>query len=80
MQLPTAAIVVALPTIHAEFDTSLAELAWTVTAFYIPFSAFLIAAGRIADVFGRKPDAVLPGAACSPAARRSPRRPRTPSC
>lgn len=54
VQLPTAAIVVALPTIHAEFDTSLAELAWTVTAFYIPFSALLIAAGRIADVFGRR--------------------------
>jgi EmrB/QacA subfamily drug resistance transporter len=54
VQLPTAAIVVALPTIHAEFDTSLAELQWTVTAFYIPFAAFLIAAGRLADVFGRR--------------------------
>ena len=54
VQLPTAAIVVALPTIHAEFDTSIDELQWTVTAFYIPFSAFLIAAGRIADIFGRK--------------------------
>ena len=54
VQLPTAAIVVALPTIHADFNTSLTELQWTVTAFYIPFSAFLIASGRIADVFGRK--------------------------
>jgi len=54
VQLPTAAIVVALPTIHREFGTSIAELQWTVTAFYIPFSAFLIAAGRIADIFGRK--------------------------
>ena len=54
VQLPTAAIVVALPTIHAEFDASLAELQWTVTAFYIPFAAFLIAAGRLADVFGRR--------------------------
>lgn len=54
VQLPTAAIVVALPTIHAEFDTSLAELQWAVTAFYIPFAAFLIAAGRIADIFGRR--------------------------
>ena len=32
VQLPTAAIVVALPTIRAEFDASLAELQWTVTA------------------------------------------------
>jgi EmrB/QacA subfamily drug resistance transporter len=54
VQLPTAAIVVALPTIHQQFDTSLAELQWTVTAFYIPFAAFLIAAGRLADVFGRR--------------------------
>ncbi|MDX6582430.1 MAG: hypothetical protein QOI10_1614 [Solirubrobacterales bacterium] len=54
VQLPTAAIVVALPTIHVEFDASLAELQWAVTAFYIPFSALLIAAGRLADIFGRR--------------------------
>ena len=54
VQLPTAAIVVALPTIHEEFDTSINELQWAVTAFYIPFSAFLIMAGQLADVFGRK--------------------------
>ncbi len=54
VQLPTAAIVVALPTIHGEFGTSIAELQWTVTAFMIPFSAFLIAAGRLADIFGRR--------------------------
>jgi EmrB/QacA subfamily drug resistance transporter len=54
VQLPTAAIVLALPTIHGQFDTSMAELQWTVTAFYIPFAAFLIAAGRLADVFGRR--------------------------
>jgi EmrB/QacA subfamily drug resistance transporter len=54
VQLPTAAIVVALPTIHREFGTSLAELQWTVTAFMIPFSALLIAAGRMADIFGRR--------------------------
>lgn len=54
VQLPTAAIVVALPTIHAEFGTSIEELQWTITAFYIPFSAFLILFGRLADVFGRR--------------------------
>ncbi len=54
VQLPTAAIVVALPTIHNQFDTSLAELQWAVTAFYIPFAALLIASGRLADVFGRR--------------------------
>ena len=54
VQLPTAAVVVALPTIHGQFDASMAELQWTVTAFYIPFAAFLIVAGRAADVFGRR--------------------------
>lgn len=54
VQLPTAAVVVALPQIHAEFGTSIAELQWTVTAFMIPFSAFLITAGRLADIFGRR--------------------------
>lgn len=54
VQLPTAAIVVALPTIHAELNASIAELQWTVTAFYIPETAFLIAAGRVADIFGRR--------------------------
>ncbi len=54
VQLPTAAIVMALPTIHRELGTSIAELQWTVTAFMIPFSALLIAAGRIADIFGRR--------------------------
>jgi EmrB/QacA subfamily drug resistance transporter len=54
VQLPTAAIVVALPTIHGQFQTSIAELQWAVTAFYIPFAALLIAAGRLADVFGRR--------------------------
>jgi EmrB/QacA subfamily drug resistance transporter len=54
VQLPTAAIVVALPTIHREFGTSIPELQWTVTAFTIPFASFLIAAGRLADIFGRR--------------------------
>lgn len=53
-QLPTAAIVVALPAIHNEFGTSLETLQWTVTAFLIPYAALMIAAGRAADCFGRR--------------------------
>lgn len=53
-QLPTAAIVVALPTIHAEFGTSFETLQWTVTAFLIPYAALMIAAGRVADSIGRR--------------------------
>src|SRR5688572_2139833 len=54
VQLPTAAVVVALPAIHAEFGASIEELQWTVTAFYIPETALLVAAGRMSDIFGRK--------------------------
>lgn len=53
-QFPTAAIVVALASIHHAFGTSLETLQWTVTAFLIPYTALMIAAGRVADVFGRK--------------------------
>src|SRR5947208_17075491 len=54
VQLPTSAIVVALPTIHGQFNTTTAELQWTVVAFYIPFTALLIASGRVCDIFGRR--------------------------
>src|SRR5436190_24158012 len=54
VQLPTSAIVVALPIIHSQFNTSTAELQWAFVAFYIPFTAFLIASGRLADIFGRR--------------------------
>ncbi|MCW4354036.1 MFS transporter [Hoyosella sp. YIM 151337] len=53
-QLPTAAIVVALASIHNEFGTSLEALQWTVTAFLIPYAALMIVSGRVADVFGRR--------------------------
>lgn len=51
---PTAAVAVALPAIHQDLDASLAELQWTITAFNLATSAFLIASGRLADTFGRR--------------------------
>jgi EmrB/QacA subfamily drug resistance transporter len=51
--VPNAAIVLALPTIHRQFDASLTELEWTVTGYLLAYSALMIAAGRLADVFGR---------------------------
>jgi EmrB/QacA subfamily drug resistance transporter len=51
--VPNAAIVLALPTIHRQFNCSLTELEWTVTGYLLTYSAFMIAAGRLADVFGR---------------------------
>src|ERR1700716_2441122 len=70
--VPNAAIVLALPTIHRHFDASLTELQWTVTGYLLAYSALLIAAGRLADVFGRvrllKWGTVLYGLASIPAA------------
>jgi EmrB/QacA subfamily drug resistance transporter len=51
--VPNAAVVVALPTIHSELHASLNDLEWTVTGFLLAYSAVMIAAGRLADVFGR---------------------------
>jgi MFS family permease len=51
--VPSAAIVLAMPTLHRQFGTSLTELEWTVTGYLLTYSALLIAAGRLADVFGR---------------------------
>src|SRR2546421_4426694 len=51
--VPNAAIVLALPVIHRHFDASLTELEWTVTGYLLAYSALMIAAGRLADVFGR---------------------------
>jgi EmrB/QacA subfamily drug resistance transporter len=51
--VPNAAIVLALPTIHHQFDASLTELEWTITGYLLAYSALLIAAGRLADIFGR---------------------------
>src|SRR5438132_696773 len=51
--VPNAAIVLALPTIHRQFDASLTTLEWTVTGYLLAYSALLIAAGRLADIFGR---------------------------
>ncbi len=46
---------VAFPDIRASFpDTSLAGLSWVLNAYNIVFAAFLVAAGRVADVLGRK--------------------------
>jgi EmrB/QacA subfamily drug resistance transporter len=52
--VPNAAIPLALPTLHREFDTSTTVLQWTVTGYLLAYSSLLIAAGRLADIYGRK--------------------------
>jgi EmrB/QacA subfamily drug resistance transporter len=46
---------IAFPQIHSDFPgTSLSSLSWILNAYTIVFAAFLIAAGRWSDSFGRK--------------------------
>ena len=52
--VPNAAIVLALPTLHREFDASTTMLQWTVTGYLLAYSSLLIAAGRLADLLGRR--------------------------
>src|SRR6266511_4014678 len=52
--IPTSAVVLALPKIHQEFNASLGELQWTLVGFTLAYSALLIVAGRLSDIFGRK--------------------------
>ncbi len=46
---------IAFPSIHRSFhDTTLSTLSWIFNAYSIVFAASLVAAGRLADLFGRR--------------------------
>ncbi len=47
-------LTVALPAIGHALDTSTTTLAWVLNAFLFAFAAPQIAAGRLADTFGRR--------------------------
>src|SRR5690349_19942887 len=45
---------VALPSIQKDLGFSASELAWVVNAYLIAFEGFLLLAGRVGDLVGRK--------------------------
>jgi EmrB/QacA subfamily drug resistance transporter len=45
---------VALPTIGSDLRTGLADLQWVVNAYVLTLAVFLVTAGRLGDIFGRK--------------------------
>src|SRR5215470_17123128 len=45
---------VALPTIQADLHFSQANLTWVVNGYLITFGSFLLLAGRVGDLIGRK--------------------------
>jgi predicted MFS family arabinose efflux permease len=48
------AVIVALPTIGQELGFGPEDLQWVVTAYVLFFGGFLLLAGRLADLFGRR--------------------------
>jgi EmrB/QacA subfamily drug resistance transporter len=49
-----SSVVIALPTIAAEFSMNVVNLSWVATAFLLSASVFLVPMGKIADVRGRR--------------------------
>jgi EmrB/QacA subfamily drug resistance transporter len=52
--LDVNAVIVALPTIGRELRFAPEDLQWVVTAYVLFFGGFLLLAGRLADLFGRR--------------------------
>jgi EmrB/QacA subfamily drug resistance transporter len=54
MVLDATIVNVALPSLQRDLHFSQANLAWVVDAYMIAFGSFLLLAGRLGDLFGRK--------------------------
>src|SRR4051812_36815223 len=52
--LDTTIVNVALPAIQRDLHFSQGDLTWVVNAFLVTFGSFLLLAGRLGDLFGRK--------------------------
>src|SRR3712207_9061062 len=52
--LDVNAVIVALPSIGRELGFTGGDLQWVITAYVLLFGGFLLLAGRLADIFGRR--------------------------
>ncbi len=52
--LDVTVVNVALPTIQRDLSASFADLQWVLNAYAIALAVFLVTAGRLGDIFGRK--------------------------
>src|SRR5918997_3568861 len=52
--LDVNAVIVALPSIGRELGFMRGDLQWVITAYVLVFGGFLLLAGRLADLFGRR--------------------------
>ncbi len=52
--LDETAVVTALPTIQREFDSTSTEIQWVMGAYLLALASLMVAAGRLADLYGRR--------------------------
>src|SRR6202163_3810303 len=52
--LDTTIVNVALPAVQRDLHFTQGNLTWVVNAFLVTFGSFLLLAGRLGDLFGRK--------------------------
>jgi EmrB/QacA subfamily drug resistance transporter len=52
--LDVSIVNVAVPELQSELDTDIDSITWVVNAYNLAFATFLIAAGKLADQFGRR--------------------------
>jgi EmrB/QacA subfamily drug resistance transporter len=52
--LDATIVAIALPAIQRSLDVATADLQWVVTAYTLTFAGFLVLAGRLADLHGRR--------------------------
>ncbi|MDR6477408.1 EmrB/QacA subfamily drug resistance transporter [Paraburkholderia graminis] len=54
IMLDSNIVAVSLPTIARDLNASFTDIEWVVSAYVLPFAAFLMPAGALADRFGRR--------------------------
>ncbi|MFC7986845.1 MFS transporter [Streptomyces sp. NPDC057336] len=54
LNLDSAIVEVALPSVKRELGTTLAELSWIANAYVLAFGGFLLLGGRLGDLLGRR--------------------------
>lgn len=59
VQIGYFAMSLALPRMASELDSTAADLQWVISVYMLALSAFMVPAGRIGDIFGRR-RALLP--------------------
>src|ERR671928_387744 len=52
--LDATIVAIALPAIQRSLDMATADLQWVVSAYTLAFAGFLVLAGRLADLHGRR--------------------------